>query len=112
MELHQFKQITSSEFSQQVLKAEANAVVKLCSSWSGASQLLGYALSAMANDFKGLVDFYQVDIDSEPELSEAYRVELIPTLLFFRRGKLVDMQAGLTSRKVILSKLELLISNN
>jgi thioredoxin 1 len=111
MELSQFKQINARELEQHILLAKTNAVVKVCSSWSGSSHLLSNALSAFASDYRGRVDFYQIDIDEEPEVTETYRVELVPTLLFFRKGQLVDMLSGLMPRKIISAKLESLTFN-
>jgi thioredoxin 1 len=112
MELQQFKTINAQELKDTILSKDINAVVKLCSSWSGSSHLLGYALSSFADRYIGQVDFYQIDIDDEPELTETYRVELVPTLLFFKRGKLVDKLSGLTPRNTISARIDMLVSNN
>jgi thioredoxin 1 len=112
MELRHLTQIDSISFDRDVIQAKSNAVVKLCSSWNGSSQLMGYALATFASQYQHIVRFFEIDIDDQPEIAEIYHIELVPTLLFFREGKLVDMLSGLSPRSIISSKIEYLISRN
>jgi thioredoxin 1 len=111
MENQQVKKITSQEFVNNVVRAKANAVVNLFTQWSGASHLLDFVLSDVASQYRDQLEFYQVDLDTEPSLSDTYRVELVPTLLFFRNGKLVDKLAGLNHRQKISERIENLVTN-
>jgi thioredoxin 1 len=52
------------------------------------------------------VEVAKVNVDEAPQLSERYRVEGIPTLLFFQNGKVVDSVVGLASEKELRSKLD------
>jgi thioredoxin 1 len=104
------KTISGQQLIDAVVESKANAVVKLFTEWSGASQLLGFALLDFANQYHGKVEFFQVDIDADPALSDHFRIDLLPTLLFFKDGKLVDKLSGLNQRKTISSKINQLIN--
>jgi thioredoxin 1 len=111
MELPNFKAISQAQVNYEIIESKVDAVVKLCSAFSGASQLLAYALAEFQNQYRGLVEFYQIDIDEDPALAEQYHIDLLPTLLFFKKGKLVDKISGLASRTMISSKIYNLIVN-
>jgi thioredoxin 1 len=108
----QFKKITAKEFTQQIKEGKARAVIKLSSKWSGTSHLMELALSALAIDYQDEVDFYQIDVDTDPGIRDEYRVEFVPAFLFFRDGNLVDMISGLIPRSTISSKIQLLINKS
>jgi thioredoxin 1 len=50
----------------------------------------------------------KVNLDENPGLAQRYRVQAIPTLLYFSGGEVKEMTVGATSKKVILGKLEAL----
>ena len=52
------------------------------------------------------VPFYKVDIDEEMELANQYKIMTVPTLLFFKGGKLVFQNSGVINRKQLESMLE------
>lgn len=52
------------------------------------------------------VQFYKVDIDEEMELANQYKIMTVPTLLFFKGGKLVFQNSGVINRKQLESMLE------
>jgi thioredoxin 1 len=109
MRLPHFKTITSAN---EIICAKQNAVVKLYSAINGASQLLSYALADFAPRYKNQVEFYHVDIDESPAFPEEYHVELLPALLFFKEGRLVDMLTGLPQRTLIASKIDTLLTRS
>ncbi len=111
MELPNFKAINQEQVDHEIIESKADAVVKLCSAFNGASQLLAYALAEFQNQYRGIIEFYQVDIDNDPDLTERYHIDLLPTLLFFKKGQLVDKVCGLTSRTMISSRIHDLVVN-
>jgi thioredoxin 1 len=112
MELPNFKAISQDQVNHQIIALKADAVVKLCSAFNGASQLLAYALAEFQHQYQGSVEFYQIDIDADPGLTDQYHIDLLPTLLFFKKGELVDKISGLTSRTMISSRIHGLIINH
>ncbi len=110
MEATEVKTITGKEFTEWVVQSKANAVVKLFAEWSGASQLLGFALMDLANEYHGKIEFYQIDIDADPSIADQFAVDLLPTLLFFKEGTLVDKLSGLSQRRTISSKINQILN--
>jgi thioredoxin 1 len=49
-------------------------------------------------------------VDQSPKLAEQFGVEGVPTIVFFKDGKVVDKMVGLPPREVLQRKLESLAS--
>ena len=58
------------------------AVVDFGASWCGPCQSLHPILDRTAASYKGMVDFFYVDVDLEPELSNIMQVNYLPSLFF------------------------------
>ena len=50
----------------------------------------------------------KLEIDSNPDTVLRYGIRSIPTLLFFKDGRVVDQVIGVAPKKVIADKLEAL----
>jgi len=76
-------------------------VVDCWAPWCGPCRMLSPTVDAIAKDMKGKVAFGKVDTDENFEISSKYRIMSIPTLLFFKDGKLVDKMVGAAPRNVV-----------
>jgi thioredoxin len=58
------------------------AIVDLWAPWCGPCRRLAPTLDSLAVEYAGRVDFYKVNVDDNPAITQAFRVESIPMLLF------------------------------
>lgn len=105
------EEITSDQFVDRILMKKADALVKVSSHWNGASQMLCHTLQTLASQYADKVDFFSLDYETESALSSTYRVDSVPTILFFKKGRLVDKLSGLTQRTIISHKINQLINS-
>jgi thioredoxin 1 len=110
METKAIERISSDQFVSKILMPKADALVKISSTWNGASQMLAHTLQNLAVQYNDKVNFFCIDHDAESALAVTYRIESVPTLLFFKQGRLVDKLSGLTHRTIISNKLHQLIN--
>lgn len=87
--------VGTGDFSRDVLFAPVPVVVDVYADWCAPCRVLAPLLERYAAMYDGEVAFRKVNIDQEPEVAEAYRVESLPTLLVFERGQLTDRIVGL-----------------
>jgi thioredoxin 1 len=76
-------------------------VVDCWAPWCGPCRMLSPTVDAMAKDMKGQVAFGKVNTDDNFQVSSKYKIMSIPTLLFFKDGKLVDKMVGAAPRNVV-----------
>ncbi len=58
-------------------------------------------LESLQEEFSSVLEVRKVNIDEEVELSNQYSIRSVPTLMFFRDGKMLDMRVGLTSKQTL-----------
>lgn len=95
--------LTSSNFNEKI-SASGVVVVDFFATWCGPCKMLAPVLEQAADQIRD-VAFYKVDIDEEQDLTNQFKIMSVPTLLFFKDGKLALQNSGL----IRLSELEQLI---
>lgn len=103
------KAITTGEFDQEVIKSSVPVLLDFWASWCGPCKMIAPHVDALAQDYDGRVKIGKVNVDEEPEIAEKYGIMSIPTLLFFKDGKVVDQIVGAVPKPAIASKLESLL---
>jgi len=100
------KHITQGEFAEQVTSATGAVVVDFYATWCGPCRELSPMLDAAAGSFTDKIKFFKVNVDESPGLAQNFQVQAIPTLLFFKDGKLADRTTGLLSESELKDKLQ------
>jgi thioredoxin 1 len=60
-------------------------------------------------EYEGKAIVVKCDVDSSPEVAAKYSIRNIPTILFFKNGKIADKQVGAVPKKNFVVKLNALI---
>ena len=63
-------------------------------------------VEALSKEFEGRAIVGKINVNDNSRVPVQFGIRNIPTLLFFKDGKLVDKQVGAVSRSVLASKLE------
>jgi thioredoxin 1 len=101
--------VTTASFEQEVIKSDVPVLVDFWAEWCGPCKMIAPHLDRIAEDYGDKIRIRKVDIEEERALAEKYRVESIPTLMFFKDGKLVDQLIGARPPKEITSRLDNLL---
>ena len=104
--------VTGDTFETEVIKSEMPVLVDFWATWCPPCRLIAPTVDAVAQDFAGKAKVLKVDTDAEQELSEKYNITSIPTLLFFKDGKVAEtLMGGNVAKKTIADTLERLIGS-
>ena len=82
------------------------SLVRFKKEWNGASQIIEPVYNELAVSYNGIVNFYTVDVEMEKGLDSEYGVTDIPTILFFKKGEIIDHAIGLIPKNVLITKIE------
>lgn len=84
--------LTTAEFKEKVFdyttqkewkyKGEKPCIIDFYATWCGPCKRLAPIMEELAKEYKGQIIVYKVDTDKERELSTAFGIQSIPTLLF------------------------------
>lgn len=104
---HYFGQLTQGRSPQETfdnLIKDYDVVVDFYASWCGPCKQMSPIIDAVARDFKQII-FVKIDVDAFGFLSERYGVRSIPTLLYFKQGRLIKQSTGSTSKAKLAATL-------
>lgn len=92
--------VTDSDFETQVEKADGLTVVDFWATWCAPCRMIAPVLDQLASQYAGKARVMKLDVDSNVRTASRFNVRSIPTMLFFKDGKLVDQVVGADKAKL------------
>ena len=97
------KKVDQSQFDE-VRKSKA-AVVDFSATWCGPCQMLAPILDELSGEVDS-VDFYNVDVDENPDLAREFRIMNIPAVVALKDGQIVGQQIGFVPKEDLKNFVE------
>jgi thioredoxin 1 len=85
--------ITMNSFSE-IINSDQPTLVDFSATWCGPCQMMAPILKELASEINGSARILKVDVDQNPAAATAYQVQGVPTLILFRKGKILWRQSG------------------
>lgn len=98
--------LTQDEFDREILQSDQPALVDFWAPWCGPCQMMGPTIDKLAEDYAGRAKIAKVNVDDAPDLATRYGIRSIPSLLFFKKGQVVDQLVGVQPESVLAAKLD------
>ena len=102
--------INDSNFDEEVKNSPILILVDFWAEWCGPCKQIGPVLEEISLEKKDLLNIYKINIDENPETPQKYGVRGIPTLMFFKDGKLVDTKVGSLPKSMINEWIDSLLN--
>ncbi|MBI2237431.1 MAG: thioredoxin [Actinobacteria bacterium] len=99
--------VTTATFTEEVLRSDRPVIVDFYADWCWPCRAVSPLLEALSEEWEGEVRFAKVDVDRNPELSSAFHIVSIPTVLRFEAARPTTRSVGAVPRRVIERKLGL-----
>jgi len=99
------KHLTAADFDQTV--SNGAVLVDFFADWCGPCRMLAPVLEKLSEENSD-VSICKVNVDEQPELAQRFGVMSIPTMLFFKDGRLIDKAVGALGKPSIQNKLNAL----
>jgi thioredoxin 1 len=98
--------VTDASFATEIEQHDGLVVVDFWATWCGPCRMIAPILDQLAEEYAGRAKIAKLDVDANQETALRFNVRSIPTLLFFKGGKLVDTVVGALPKNKLASKFE------
>ncbi|MBR0501714.1 MAG: thioredoxin [Paludibacteraceae bacterium] len=107
--------INNAEFNQKVADVNANewkylgdkpCILDFYATWCGPCRMISPYLDELANEYKGQIYIYKIDVDKERELGRMFGATSIPLLVFIPQDGQAQMARGAMSKNELKNAIE------
>lgn len=101
--------LTDQNFEQVVMSTDKPVVIDFWAEWCGPCRMISPIIAEMAEEYKDRAVVCKLDVDSNPQTAMRFKIRNIPTVLFVKKGEIVDKQVGAVPKAMLVKKLEALL---
>jgi thioredoxin 1 len=102
-------EVNDGNFEEIVVKSDKPVLVDFWAEWCGPCRMVAPIIEEISHEFEGKAIVVKCDVDSSPAVAAKYGIRNIPTILFFKDGKIADKQVGAVPKANFVTKLTALI---
>lgn len=96
------QQVSDADFETEVLKSSKPVLVDFFAEWCGPCKAMAPALEQVAGEMSGSVKVTKIDVDANPEITQKYQIQAMPTLIMFKNGEVIGRHTGAMVQKTRL----------
>ena len=98
--------ITRENFENEVMKSNIPVLIDFWAPWCGPCRMMGPISEQLAEEYEGKAKVGKVNVDEEGELSQAFGVMSIPTIVLIKDGKVVKQAVGARPKTEVEAMLQ------
>jgi len=98
-------ELTDANFETEVVKSDLPALVDFTAAWCAPCRVILPTITAIADSYQGRVKVGKLDVDLHQVTAQRYNVRSMPTLLFFKGGRVVGQIIGAVPRQKVEAEL-------
>ena len=98
--------ITRENFENEVMKSNIPVLIDFWAPWCGPCQMMGPIIEQLAEEYEEKAKVGKVNVDEEGELSQAFGVMSIPTIVLVKDGKVVKQAVGARPKTEVEAMLQ------
>ena len=99
------------EYNAQLpqLTKQGLTLVDFYATWCGPCKMMLPIVEEISEEFAGKITVAKVDVDGSPSTAAKFGIRNIPTILFFKDGKVADKQVGAVPKNSLVEKINKLL---
>ncbi|OLD67208.1 MAG: thioredoxin [Acidobacteria bacterium] len=102
-------EVDDGNFESQVLRSPVPVLLDFSAEWCGPCKRLQPIVEAIAAEYADRLRVAHLDIDKAQATAVKYGIMSVPTVLFFKGGKVMDQLLGYVPRDKLVEKIDPLL---
>lgn len=100
---------SDADFDREVIQSKIPVLVDFYAEWCGPCKMMGPTIDKLAAAYEGRIKIGKLDVDANEQKSGEFMVQSIPTLYFFKDGKVVNKLMGYKSEEELKKNLDAML---
>lgn len=96
-------ELTSQNFEQEVMSSPGLVLVDFYADWCRPCSVLAEMLEQLSESSPESVKFGKLDVERNDDITARFRIQSLPTLVFFKNGEEIRRMVGLTAKNELQS---------
>jgi thioredoxin 1 len=93
------REVSDANFEKEVLQSSEPVLVDFFAEWCGPCKAMAPALEQVATELAGKIKVAKLDVDQNPDVTQKYRIQAMPTLMIFKNGEVTAQRVGALVQK-------------
>ena len=90
----------------QIINSDKPVLIDFYATWCGPCKMMGPILQDVSKKVGGKATVLKIDVDKNPKVAAKYQIQGVPTLMIFKKGKMLWRQSGVVAAPQLVSLLE------
>ena len=102
-------EINDDNFDEEIKNQQIPLLVGFWAPWCGPCRAIGPMIEELAESYAGKIDVKKCNVDDNPVTPSKFGIKSIPTLIFFKDGKMSEQVVGIVAKNKLEEIIEKLV---
>jgi len=99
-------EVNDGNFESEVLKSDLLFLVDFWAPWCGPCHMVSPIVEEIGENYEGKLKVGKLNVDENSQTASQYGIMSIPSVLFFKGGKVVDQIVGAVPKQHFIEKID------